>query len=110
MKRHLFSMLLMIAVSLFGGIAHASMTRGMQTTSASCGHSQSVMRAGEHCDTSGHRMSAACMAVCAMSIAYWSAPANAAPEILRPLSYPRAQPGLPQGRIDETADRPPKSI
>ena len=110
MKRQLISIVLMMAITLFGSISHAAISRGMQAMSAHCEHDQTAHTTSTQCGASDHAESAACMTACVGSIVSWSQPTQTAPITLHPLAYPTARPTLHQGRIDETADRPPKPI
>jgi hypothetical protein len=114
MPRHLFSLLLVIAVAFFGVLPHAAMAGEMQKTSGPCHNEQTVMSGHsdtmEHCGGPDHAMSGGCAIACLGSIATWFTSSDAAPIAFRPISHRATVSLVLRGRSGDPADRPPKSI
>lgn len=114
MPRHLFSLLLVIAVALFGVLPHAAMAGDLQKMSAPCHTAQTAANghadAIGHCGSANHSMSGACANACLGTIVTWFAAPDPSPMAYRPAAYWAAESLVLNGRTDETADRPPESI
>ena len=103
MIRQFSAILLLLALTLFGGTSHAV----MQDQHVMCEQEQSM---ADHCSGRDHTMDPACVTACLGSILQTSHQAQAAPIVLLALVYPQVPSQLRQGRVEETAERPPKSI
>lgn len=115
MPRTLLSLLLVIAVALFGGFAHAEPEGQSRVLSAPCpaAHPATDGQGGafEPCGTVGHTTPGACAIACLGSIAaIWFSAPDAMPADLRSMTHPAATARVLHGRSAETADRPPKPI
>lgn len=114
MPRFLFSLLLVIAVALFGVLPHAAMAGEMQKTAAPCHSEQTVMSghadAMKHCGGSDYAMSGACAIACLGLIATWFTSADAAQMAFRPVAHRATVFLVLRGRTGETADRPPRFL
>lgn len=113
MPRYLFSLLLVIAVMLFGVIPHAGMAGESRSTSVPC-HDAQAANDGQpsatlHCGTADHSTPGACAIACLGSIAAtWFPTPSGMPAALGLIVH-RAEVSLVlNGRTGETADRPPK--
>ena len=114
MPKYLFSLLMVIAVALFGVLPHAATAGEMQKTSAPCHNEQTVMNghadAMKHCGGPDHAMSGACAIACLGSIATRFTAADPAPMAFRPVAHRATMSLVLRGRTGETADRPPKFL
>jgi hypothetical protein len=114
MPTYLLSLLLMIAVGLFGLLPHDAMAGEPQKSSAPCHKEQTVMGGHadvmEHCGTPDHAMSGACAIACLGSIATWFSSAAPSQVAFRPFVHRASVSLVLRGRTGETDDRPPKFI
>ncbi|MEI2686637.1 MAG: hypothetical protein V9G14_10590 [Cypionkella sp.] len=114
MPRFLFSLLLVIAVALFGALSHRATAAQMQPTPAPCHNDQTVMNGHadtmKHCGGPDHAMSGACAIACLGSIATWFTSADPVPMAFRPVVHQTTVSLVLRGRTGEAADRPPKSL
>jgi hypothetical protein len=114
MPRYLLSLLLMIAVALFGLLPHDAMAGEPLKNPAPC-HKEQIVLSGhadamEHCGTPDHAMSEACAIACLGSIAPRFSSADPTQISFRPFVHRASVSLVLRGRTGETADRPPKFI
>ena len=114
MPRYLFTLLLVMAVALFGVNQHVATAGEPQNASAPCHDGMTVKTeqasAAGHCGESDHAMSGACASACLGSIAIWFTSEDLTPLTFRPSVHWSESTLFPVGRTGKTAERPPKSL
>lgn len=103
MIRQFCAILLLLALTVFGGTSHAA----MQDQHAMCGQEHAM---ADHCNGRNPAMHTACVIACLGSILQTGHQAQAAPIVLLSLVYPLVPSQLRKARVQETAERPPKFI